>query len=161
MVKYRDKHTGKIFVNLDSFRGLASLPEIINSEDLAAINLEFVLDGEYPQTTKPWQTIVENGIQKIGDFWYTKYQIGPIFEDTDSETADQQLQNYIRLKTDDEWLMVRGVRNRKLAETDWTQLDDTPLANTAKQQWASYRQALRDITAQADPFNIEWPANPV
>jgi hypothetical protein len=23
--------------------------------------------------------------------------------------------------------------------------------------WAAYRQALRDITTQANPFNITWP----
>jgi hypothetical protein len=60
-----------------------------------------------------------------------------------------------------QWQAIRTDRTRRLADTDWTQLDDTPLANTAKQQWASYRQALRDITTQPDPFNIEWPANPV
>jgi len=26
-----------------------------------------------------------------------------------------------------------------------------------KTAWATYRQALRDITTQADPFNITWP----
>jgi hypothetical protein len=26
-----------------------------------------------------------------------------------------------------------------------------------KTAWATYRQALRDITKQADPFNIAWP----
>lgn len=27
-----------------------------------------------------------------------------------------------------------------------------------KVAWATYRQALRDITLQADPLNIVWPA---
>jgi hypothetical protein len=59
------------------------------------------------------------------------------------------------------WNVTRERRTVKLADTDWTQLDDTPIANTDKSQWALYRQALRDITTQADPFHIEWPALPV
>lgn len=40
------------------------------------------------------------------------------------------------------------------------QLTDAPVSDTEAQQWASYRQALRDITTQSDPFNIQWPVPP-
>lgn len=53
-----------------------------------------------------------------------------------------------------EWARIRNARNAKLAASDWTQLPDAPV-NAAT--WAVYRQALRDITNQADPFNIVWP----
>jgi len=56
-----------------------------------------------------------------------------------------------------EWRRVRSERNAKLAACDWTQLSDAPVDAGA---WASYRQALRDITQQADPFNITWPTPP-
>ncbi len=56
---------------------------------------------------------------------------------------------------------VRFMRNRKLTDTDWTQLDDTPLDNVAKSAWANYRQALRDVPEQDGfPFNVNWPAQP-
>jgi hypothetical protein len=56
---------------------------------------------------------------------------------------------------------VRRERNAKLAECDWTQLNDTPLDNTAKVAWTTYRQSLRDITAQAGfPHNVVWPVKP-
>jgi hypothetical protein len=56
---------------------------------------------------------------------------------------------------------VRSERNAKLTETDWTQVDDTPLDNVAKNAWANYRQALRDVPDQAGfPFNVTWPAQP-
>jgi hypothetical protein len=56
---------------------------------------------------------------------------------------------------------VRSERNAKLTETDWTQVDDTPLDNVAKSAWANYRQALRDLPDQAGfPFNVTWPAQP-
>lgn len=59
---------------------------------------------------------------------------------------------------DTEWPLVRAKRDRLIAATDWTQLPDVPLAT--KEMWANYRQALRDVTLQPDPFNIVWPAPP-
>lgn len=57
---------------------------------------------------------------------------------------------------------IRTERNAKLTETDWTQVDDTPLDNVAKSAWANYRQALRDVPDQAGfPFNVNWPDLPV
>ncbi len=56
---------------------------------------------------------------------------------------------------------VRFERNSKLAECDWTQLNDTPLDNTTKIQWTAYRQALRDIPTQSGfPHSVIWPTKP-
>lgn len=50
-------------------------------------------------------------------------------------------------------------RKSLLAASDWTQLPDVPLET--KQAWATYRQALRDITTQEGyPFNVIWPTKP-
>lgn len=57
--------------------------------------------------------------------------------------------------TDKAWAAARADRTRRLAATDWTQLGDV---NDAA--WLTYRQALRDITQQSDPFNIVWPTVP-
>ena len=57
-----------------------------------------------------------------------------------------------------EWPVVRAERDKRLAACDWTQLPDVPLAT--KEVWAVYRQALRDITLQSDPFNLVWPTPP-
>jgi hypothetical protein len=53
---------------------------------------------------------------------------------------------------------VRQIRNELLGECDWTQLTDIP-AET-KNLWQNYRQELRDITNQSNPFNIIWPVRP-
>lgn len=55
------------------------------------------------------------------------------------------------------WAAVRAERNTKLSACDWTQLPDAPVDSAT---WAVYRQALRDITTQSDPFNIVWPQEP-
>jgi hypothetical protein len=53
-------------------------------------------------------------------------------------------------------------RNKLLIESDWTDTASAPfrLGEVLYQQWQTYRQALRDITTQADPFNIVWPVPP-
>lgn len=45
----------------------------------------------------------------------------------------------------------RQVRNVKLARCDWTQAPDSPLSDTKKAEWATYRQALRDLTKTVTP----------
>lgn len=54
-----------------------------------------------------------------------------------------------------------GNRNAMLANSDWTQLADVPLTAEEKADWATYRQALRDVPSQPGfPNNIVWPAAP-
>jgi hypothetical protein len=67
----------------------------------------------------------------------------------------------VTARTKQEWNGVRSHRNFRLTMCDWTQLPDAPLTNTQMAAWATYRQALRDVTDQADPFNILWPVSPV
>ena len=62
----------------------------------------------------------------------------------------EELQNRI----DTQWNAIRSQRNQMLKDSDWTQVADVPVDKTV---WATYRQALRDITKQPDPFNITWP----
>lgn len=54
-------------------------------------------------------------------------------------------------------------RAHLLLESDWT--DTTPgqarLSDSAKTEWATYRQALRDITSQQSwPMDPTWPTKP-
>ena len=65
-----------------------------------------------------------------------------------ADTAEEEMQNEVRI-----------LRNAKIAETDWSQLDDIPEAT--KLLYKTYRQALRDITTQSGfPFNVVWPDKP-
>jgi hypothetical protein len=57
-------------------------------------------------------------------------------------------------RTTTQWQVIRSGRNQMLKDTDWTQVADSPVDKAA---WALYRQALRNITQQPDPFNITWP----
>lgn len=78
---------------------------------------------------------------------------------TPHHTFDYTTKQWIDPRTPEtEWPLVRAKRDRLIAATDWTQLPDVPLAT--KEAWAAYRQALRDVTLQPDPFNIVWPVAP-
>jgi hypothetical protein len=61
---------------------------------------------------------------------------------------------------DAKWDRVRGDRNRRLSECDWTAVSDNQLTAAQHTAWEIYRQALRDITTQADPDNVTWPTPP-
>jgi hypothetical protein len=68
----------------------------------------------------------------------------------------------VQAKTDAQWTSVRAQQKQKLYESDWTcSVVDPPAPILAQRdQWVAYRQALRDVTKQSDPFNIEWPPRP-
>ena len=63
---------------------------------------------------------------------------------------------------------LRIERNKRLAQTDWSQSPDVP--STIKDKWLTYRQALRDLPASANPTldedgyldhsSITWPTQP-
>lgn len=53
---------------------------------------------------------------------------------------------------------IRSNRNARLAESDWTQLADSPVNKSA---WLDYRQALRDVPSLIGfPWNVIWPEAP-
>jgi len=55
----------------------------------------------------------------------------------------------------------RDGRNAILSATDWTQAADSPLSSDKKTEWATYRQALRDLpTEYPDSQRITWPTEP-
>ena len=53
---------------------------------------------------------------------------------------------------------ARTHRDALLSQSDWTQVPDAPVDQSA---WAEYRQALRDLPQQAGfPTDIDWPTKP-
>lgn len=62
----------------------------------------------------------------------------------------------LQSRVDTQWAVVRSQRNQMLKDCDWTQLPDSLVDKAA---WATYRQELRDVTKQSDPFNIIWPTH--
>ena len=59
---------------------------------------------------------------------------------------------------------LRSYRDVMLNSSDWTQIPDSPLSDAKKQEWQTYRQALRDLpTAYTDIESVDevtWPTTP-
>lgn len=53
---------------------------------------------------------------------------------------------------------LKQERNRRLLECDYPPLYERP--DEEQGAWRAYRQALRDLPDNADPFNPEWPEKP-
>ena len=56
---------------------------------------------------------------------------------------------------------MRSKRDSFLAQSDWTQMPDSPLSNSKKAEWATYRQQLRDFPAGWTPADTaDFPDQP-
>ena len=74
------------------------------------------------------------------------------------------------LENTNPFTLLRKERNRRLAETDWTQLKDIDLDIIRERNWKNYRQALRDLPNGATPkldsfggldmLSVSWPDKP-
>jgi len=134
-------------------------PEVIN-----AIGVDPVLEGPQATGGDHYQFSQRDGVEQIDGVWYTKYILGPVFtdraatEDQPAMTAAEQETAYKAMKDAEQAKSVRNSRTEKLKDSDWTQIADS---TADKDAWATYRQALRDITAQDGfPWTIDWPVKP-
>jgi hypothetical protein len=141
--------------------------ETTTTEVLESLGADVVFEGPQATGGTVYQYSQVSGVEQVDGKWYTKYILGPVFTDrpaNDTEpaqTAAEQETAYKAMKDAEHAKSVRASRDEKLKDCDWTQLDDTPLSNTVKTTWATYRQALRDIPAQSGfPWTITWPETP-
>ena len=91
-----------------------------------------------------------------------------IWNDTEiSRPTDEEINAKIKeLKNAEPMRLLREERNRRLAETDWTQYRDVSLSNDS--DWQTYRQSLRDLPSTSSPeldeqgnlTNVTWPTKP-
>ena len=127
------------------------------TEVLEALGADVVLEGPQATGGTVYQYSQASGIEQIDGKWYTKYVLGPIFTDGETTAAEQETA-YKAIKDAEQASAVRKSRGDKLADSDWTQVADAPVD---KAVWATYRQALRDITTQSGfPWTVTWPDAP-
>lgn len=89
---------------------------------------------------------LERTATKQGATWVEKWLSTPA---TSEQIAERTAAKSRDSRTD---------RNRRLADCDWTQLPDAPVDHAA---WATYRQALRDVSSQPGfPWDVQWPEEP-
>jgi hypothetical protein len=124
---------------------LTSFPAQANDEMLASYGVQRVFFSTPPAITDT--QVLEEGTPVFADDRWT--QTFAVRDMSAEEVAS---------RNDAQAVQVRAERNSKLAASDWTQVADSTADKAA---WATYRQALRDITTQAGfPWTIDWPTQP-
>ena len=125
---------------------------------------DIVFEGPQATGGTVYQYSQRAGVELLDGKWYTKYILGPVFTDRAAEgdqpaqTAAEQETAYKAMKDAEQAKAVRQTRTEKLKDSDWTQIADSTADKAA---WATYRQALRDITAQSGfPWTVTWPDAP-
>ena len=85
-------------------------------------------------------------------------------------TEDEINAKIVELNAQEPFRLLREERNKRIAETDWTQLKDIDLDIIRERNWKNYRQALRDLPSNSNPkldsfgnldlSSVNWPTKP-
>jgi hypothetical protein len=146
-MQIRIRDSGKVMYESE-FRALhpnTSMPQQLSEALLNSMGADVVFEGPQASPTR-YQVAFADGVQQTNGKWFTKWSV----KDMDAEA--------IAAKDAEQAKNVRKQRDDKLAECDWTQVDDAPVD---KAVWATYRTALRNVPAQTGfPWTVEWPDAP-
>ena len=131
MPEYSLRSTGEVLSDKEFRRRHmnTSLSRLLDEELLDAFDTDIVFEGPQKQGPPPYSYTYRDGVEKIGDKWYTKYTIGQ----RDKEPIDKQYAENIRRQ-----------RDSLIKESDWRAVSDREL----EPEWKEFRQALRDISKQ-------------
>ena len=117
-----------------------------NISDELAAEFGVFLVSPTPQPADRYDINLRRTASKQGSNWVEQWVETPA-------TPEQIIERTAAKATE-----VRQQRNQLLADCDWTQLPDAPVLRAT---WATYRQELRDLTAQEGfPWEVVWPEAP-
>jgi len=115
---------------------------------LASLNLVRLTDDTKPTYDSATEKVIEDVIE-VRDG--VAYQTFSIIDRTPEAIANELIGKRAN---------VRIQRNDKLAKTDWAVLPDSPLSTDDKAVYENYRNALRDVPAQAGFPDNALPESP-
>ena len=104
----------------------------------------FPLYGLSPSSHSEEETFDTTEIEKSGSVYYLNYTLR-------NKTEDELILHY-----EHGWQDIRTKRTKLLEESDYMANSDFSMSL----EWKTYRQDLRDITEQSNPFEITWPTKP-
>ena len=154
-MEIRKRSNGDV-ISASQFKALypnTSFPKPMTAEVYESFGYDVVLQGPQATVTGPYGVSTRSGVEEKDGKWYSKFVAGPVFANADEEAAYKADVDARQART------VRADRDRKLAECDWTQANDSPLK--AASAWTTYRQSLRDVPGQSGfPHTVTWPTKP-
>jgi len=144
----------------EHFKGQGKVPSPLTTEWLESKGVDPVFEGPQASGGTVYQYSQFSGLEQIEGKWYTKYILGPVFTDGETTAAEQEAA-YKAMKDAEFAKSARDSRDRLLAECDWVVVKSLESGQAVPTEWATYRQALRDIPQQAGfPTSINWPVKP-
>ena len=169
-MEYRIQSTGEVKTQgeVRKMHSNTSLPRVWDANVCSALGIDPVLEAPKPEVTGYTQAVRNGATQDAKGNWVQAWSVVDMFQDyTDDEgvthtKADQEAayQADLDAKAAES---VRTQRDAKLAESDWMVIKSAETGIALAAEWATYRQALRDITTHVNFPNLEeanWPVAP-
>jgi len=144
----------------EHFKGQGKVPSPLTTEWLESKGVDPVFEGPQATGGTVYQYSQFSGLEQVEGKWYTKYILGPVF--TDGETTAAEQEAAYKAQKDLEFAKTaRDSRDNLLSECDWVIVMSLEAGRAIPAEWATYRQALRDLPQQAGfPVTIVWPVKP-
>ena len=167
-MEYRIQSTGEVKTQGEVRRmhSNTSLPRVWDANVCSALGIDPVLEAPKPEVTGYTQAIRNGATQDANGNWVQAWSVVDMFADTTDEdgvtTTKAEHEAAYQADLDSKAAeSVRTQRDAKLAESDWMVIKSAETGIALAAEWATYRQALRDITQQDGfPNEIDWPAEP-
>ena len=169
MSEYRNRTTGAVNTQGEIRRSMpnTSLPRVWTAAICDDLNIDPVLAAPAPEPTGDLKAVVRNGVtQDANGNWVEAWVERDMFADFVNDegvtvTKAEQEAEYTARKAEEKATAIRTERDAKLAESDWMVIKAAETGVALATEWATYRQALRDVTAQTGfPNEVTWPTKP-
>jgi hypothetical protein len=126
-----------------------SFPKQLSRETLEEWNVFEVKTIEPPVENTITKNIIEFTPALINGVWTQVWGI--------TDASPNEIKDRIQEKS----LSIRFERNNLLQQSDWIVTMHSEKGTNIPEEWALYRQALRDITLQPEfPYSVAWPTKP-
>ena len=168
-MEYRIQSTGEVKTQGEVRRmhSNTSLPRVWDANVCAALGIDPVFETPKPDTTGYTQAVRNGVTQDAKGNWVQAWTVVDMFADTTEDgvtTTKAEHEAAYQADLDAKAAeSVRTQRDAKLAESDWMVIKSAETGVALATEWATYRQALRDITTHANfPYLTEtdWPTKP-
>ena len=169
MSEYRNRTTGAVNTQGEIRRSMpnTSLPRVWTAAICDSLGIDPVLAAPAPEASGEYKVVSRNGVtQDANGNWVEAYVERDMFADYVDEdgvtvTKASQEEAYTARKDAEAATAARAERDKLIASCDWMAIKAFEAGTGVATEWATYRQALRDVSAQAGfPNDITWPTQP-
>ena len=169
MSEYRNRTSGAVNTQGEIRRSMpnTSLPRVWTSAICDSLGIDPVLAAPAPAASGEYKVVSRNGVvQDANGNWVEAYVERDMFADYVDEdgvtvTKASQEEAYTARKDAEAATAARAERDGLIASCDWMAIKAFEGGTTVSAEWATYRQALRDVSAQEGfPNDITWPEKP-